>query len=79
MITKTANVILNQPSPGQAIYDMMRHYRRGARYGVTLAPVVNDKKQEQLKAEVQKASDKLDKIKALKEQNKIQIKPITTA
>ena len=79
MLTKTANAILNPnaASPGQAIYDMMRYYRRGARYGVALAPIANDGRSETLQKEVDKASAKLDKIKELRDKNIIKIIPET--
>lgn len=43
VLTKSANA---QASPGQAIYDLLRTYRRGARYGVMLSPVAHEKQVE---------------------------------
>lgn len=65
MLTKSANA---QASPGQAIYDLLRVYRKGARYGVMLSPVANEGKVESTINQVATLKNKLDAANSVKPQ-----------
>lgn len=69
MITKSANA---QASPGQAIYDLLRVYRGGARYGVMLSPVVNGKKVDNTVEQISTLKNKLDAANSVKPEAPVQ-------
>lgn len=74
MLTKSANA---QASPGQAIYDLLRVYRKGARYGVMLSPVANEGKVESTINQVATLKNKLDAANSVKPEAPVQDKVTT--
>lgn len=66
VLTKSANA---QASPGQAIYDLLRTYRRGARYGVMLSPVVHEKQVDDTINHISTLKNKLENANSPKQED----------